>query len=357
MTVHVAAEIGCRSIIGLFIDQSIREHGRDKDGRSLLHFLVMWQPGYLIEDFINAKSPIIDVLDRKRRTPLAYAARYANNDALEVLLHHGANVDFPDSNGSLHLHQALKESAATASLLIAWDAKLNKNDGFRQSCLQVAIRSQRKDIVELVFSYIADWEYRLDNRGWQLSHESTVGMIHNKDFSGKTALHRVCAAHDFCWEYTSKEAVFTFVRTLIKYGADVNAQNNFGYTPAHVAAIGHNMPAMAALLDEDPDLALLDQHTCTATDWALAQGQIEMAERMREAGGVTTQNYAAKLGAWHGSEPSKGSQKQYDMSLWSVMSPEEVSSLARKRSRERRSRERGSRGRGSVAHERETADK
>ena len=300
----------------------------------------MWQPGSLIEDFINAKSPIIDVLDRKRRTPLAYAALYANNDALEVLLQHGAKVNFLDSNGSLPLHHALKESVATASLLIGWDAKLKRNDGFRQTCLQIAIRSQRKDTVELIFSYIGDWEQRLDNRGWQLGHKSTVGMIRNKDFHGKTALHRVCAAHDYRWEYTSKEAVFTFVRTLIKYGADVNAQDNFGYTPAHMAAIGHNMTAMDALLDEDPDLALLDQHMCTAADWALVQGQIEMVEMMREAGGVTTQNYAANLGAYHGSRPPKGPQKQYDMSLWSFMSPADVASLARLRSQERRSRER-----------------
>ena len=304
----------------------------------------MWQPGSLIEDFINAKFPIIDVLDKKRRTPLSYAALYNNNDALEVLLHHGAKVNFLDSNGSLPLHQALKGSAATASLLIRWDAKLKRNDGFRQTCLQIAIRSQRKDTVELVFSYIGDWESRLDNRGWQLGHKSTVGMIRNKDFHGKTALHRVCAAHDYSQEYTSKQAVFTFVRTLIKYGADVNAQDDFGYTPAHVAAIGNNMTTMDALLDESPDLALLDQHMCTATDWALAQGQIEMAELMREAGGVTTQNYAANLGAYHGFWP-KGPQKQYDMTLWSLMRPDEVLSLAEARSRENslareRSRER-----------------
>ncbi len=85
LIVHLAAEIGCRSIIRLFTDESTREFGRDKEGRSLLHYLVMWQPGSLIEDFIISKRPIVDVLDKARRTPLSYAALYNNDEALEVL--------------------------------------------------------------------------------------------------------------------------------------------------------------------------------------------------------------------------------------------------------------------------------
>lgn len=348
-TAHIAAETGCRSIIRLFIDEPTREYGRDKQGRSLLHFLVMWQPGSLIEDFIKTKSPIIDVLDDKRRTPLSYAALYNNDEALEVLLHHGAKVNFLDSTGSIPLHQALKGSAATASLLIGWDAKLKSKDGFRQTCLQIAIRSQRTDTVELIFSYIGDWEHRLDKRGWQLGHTSTAEMIRNRDFHGKTALHRVCAAHDYRREYTSKRSVFIFIRTLIEYGADVNAQDNFGYTPAHVAAIGNHMTAMDALLDGDPDLALLDQHSCTAADWALAQGQIDMADVLRDAGGVTTRDYAVKLGAYHGSRPSKGTQKHYDNELWSLVRYVSVE--------RRRSVERGRSDEGTINYEERPSNK
>ena len=88
--VHLAAENGRRSIIRLFIDGSTREFGQDNQGRSLLHFLVMWQPGSLIEDFIKAKSPMLDVLDDQRRTPLRYAAIFENKEAMEVLLQYGA---------------------------------------------------------------------------------------------------------------------------------------------------------------------------------------------------------------------------------------------------------------------------
>lgn len=304
--VHVAAETGCRSIIRLFLDESTREYGRDKEGRSLFHFLVMWQPGSLIEDFINAKSPIIDVLDKQRRTPLSYAALYNNNEALEVLLHHGAKANLKDSNGSTPLHQALKGSATTASLLVAWGANVRSTDGYGQNCLQIAARSQRQDTIDFVFSLMAERPRSFTN-----------DMIHNQDFHGKSALHRICAAHDFSQGYTSKEAVFNSVRILVKQGAYIDAQDRFGYTPAHVAATGNNITAMDTLLDGSPDLALLDQHGCTAMDWALAQGQIEMADMMREVGGVGTRGYARKLGAY-GSLPSKAAEKQYDMKLWAL---------------------------------------
>ena len=95
---HLAAEIGCRSIIRLFTDEFTKEYGRDKGGRSLLHYLVMWQPGSLIGDFISSKRPIIDVLDRKRRTPFFYAALNNNDEALEVSHNHKARVNVLDSH-------------------------------------------------------------------------------------------------------------------------------------------------------------------------------------------------------------------------------------------------------------------
>ena len=266
----------------------------------------MWQAGSLIEDFINAKHPIIDVLDKQRRTPLSYAALYNNNEAVEVLLQHGAKVNLKDSNGSTPLHQALKGSGTTASLLVARGANVRSTDGYGQNCLQIAARSQRQDTVDLILSLMAERRQSFTN-----------DMIHNRDFHGKSALHRVCAAHDFSHGHTSKQAVFNFVRTLLEKGACIDAQDRFGYTPAHVAATGNNIAAMDALLDGSPDLALFDQHRCTAMDWALAQGQVEMADMMHEAGGVITRDYARKLGAYS-SLVSKTPQKQYDMELWAL---------------------------------------
>lgn len=278
----------------------------------------MWQPGSLIEDFVNTKFPIIDVLDKQRRTPLSYAALYNNNEASEVLLQHGAKVNIKDSNGSMPLHQALKGSARTASLLISWGAKFRSTDGFGQNCLQIAIRSQIKETIDVVLSFMGMGELRLDRRERELDHSSSIDMIRNRDFSGKSALHRMCAAYDFSQVYTSKQAVFNFVGILVRNGAWVDSQDKFGYTPAHVAAIGNNMPAIDALLDEDPDLALLDQHRCTAMDWARAQGQTEMTEMMREAGGVGTRDYVKKLGGFSGLLPSKRPEQEYAMNFWPV---------------------------------------
>ena len=271
----------------------------------------MWQPGSIVEDFIKAKSPIIDVLDVQRMTPLAYAALYNNDEALKVLLEHGAKVNLLDGNGSLPLHHALKGSAKTASLLVSWNAKIKIVDGFRQTCLQIAIRSQQEDMVNLIFSYIGDLEPRLDKRGWQTGHPSTSSMIRNRDFHGKTALHRVCASHN-----DNQIVTYGLIRALIKHGADVDAQDNFGYTPMHVAAFGNNINAMSMLLEVKPNLTLLDQYKCTAMDWASAQGQVVMVEMISAAGGVITQN-ALEIAATYGFKLAKP-EKDYDMEMWSL---------------------------------------
>ena len=315
---HLAAEIGCRSIVELFLDEPTREYGRDNHGRALLHYLAMWQPGWLIEEFILAKSPIIDVPDKKRRTPLTYAALYNNNSVVSTLARRGAKINNKDSNGSTPRHHALEGSAETAFLLISLEARLMTLDGLHQTCLQLAIRSQRSDIIDLVLSYMYENNQSSNNENWRIDSQQALRMLQNRDFHGRTALHRMCAAHDFTRRYTSKLAVYNHVRRLIQYGADVDAQDKFGYTPAHLAAIGNNMAAMDSLLDFQPKLTILDQHHCTAMDWALAQGQVQLTEMMREVGGLQTKDYAEKLGAFQQKQIDK-TEKQYDMTDWSLV--------------------------------------
>lgn len=141
---------------------------------------------------------------------------------MEVLHNHKAKINILDSNASTPLHQALKGSAQSAQLLIDWGAKLTTLDGFHQTCLQLAIRSQRSDTISLMLSYVT--EDKDHGQGWVAGTQAAKSMIRNRDVHGKTALHRLCSAHDFDRDYTSKESVFTFVHMLIKYGGNVDAQ-------------------------------------------------------------------------------------------------------------------------------------
>lgn len=278
----------------------------------------MWQPGWFIEDFVVSKSAIVDVRDKSRRTPLAYAALYNNNSAVVTLIDLGAKIDYKDSNGNTPLHQALDGSAETSSLLIRSGARLTTLDGFHQTCLQLAIRSEKSDIIDTVLSYTYPRDEPRRDRIWGIGSSIATQMIQNQDCHGKTALHRLCAGHASARTPSSKTALFHQVQLLIRAGAAINAQDKFRYTPAHLAAIGNNLAALDSLLDFDPDLSLLDHHGCTAVDWALVQGQLAMVEMMREVGGQVTKGYAAKLGAYQRVPDVDLTAKHYDLGQWAL---------------------------------------
>lgn len=304
----------------------------------------MWQPGYLIANFIRHKSPAIDALDHARRTPLHYSAIYDNFEAAEILLLHHADVNAKDSNRSTPLHYALNESARMALLLIKRGGNPRTLDGFHQTCLQIALRSQKSDIVYFILSLI-DEGPRMWAKGfqshifreiarqrnmvyegeafWRAGSEDTTNMIENQDDFGKRALHRACAAFNFQQGTSTMKDVQVYVRNLLWLGAWVNARDKFSYTPAHIAAIGNNLAAMNELLKceiwDDIELSLADQHECTALDWALAQGQEEMARIMREAGAVQTSYYMEKLRAWQREPETDPNEKSYKEEDWAIV--------------------------------------
>ncbi|MCJ1270553.1 hypothetical protein MMC22_010450 [Lobaria immixta] len=338
--VHVAAETGCRSLLKVLLQKDTLDYGADAQGRSLLHYLVIWQPGYLIADFIRNKSPAIDALDHARRTPLHYSAIYDNVEAAEILLLHHADVNAKDSNRSTPLHYALKESAGMAMLLVKRGGNPRTLGGFHQTCLQIALRSQKSDIIYFILSLI-DENPRSRGRGfqshlfreiarqknmvnegelfWRAGSEDTINMIQNQDDFGKQALHRACAAYNFQQGTSSMKDVQVYVRNLVYLNANINAKDKFGYSPVHMAAIGNNLAAMDELLNwSGCDLSLVDRHSCTALDWALAQGQKQMARIMREVGAVQTPQYMEKLRAWQRTPETDPNEKSYKEKDWAI---------------------------------------
>lgn len=306
----------------------------------------MWQPGHLIADFIRHKSPAIDALDHARRTPLHYSAIYDNVEAAEILLLHHADVNAKDSNRSTPLHYALNESARMALLLIKQGGNPRTLDGFHQTCLQIALRSQKSDIVYFILSLIDEkprtWAKGPRTEGfqshifreiaiqrnmvyegevfWRAGSEDTINMIQNRDDFDKQALHRACAAFNFQQGTSTMKDVQVYVRNLVWLGAYINAPDRFDYTPAHIAAIGNNFAAINELLKWDEcDLSLVDQHSCTALDWALAQGQEEMARIMQEVGAVQTPQYMAKLRAWQRTQETDPNEKSYKKEEWAIV--------------------------------------
>lgn len=264
--VHIAAETGYRIAVELFLDTPTREFGRDRQGASLLHYLVMWLPGEVVINFIDSKVPILNVRDRLRRTPLHYAATFNNIEAAAALLSKGAAVGLKDHYLQTPLHYAIREGHLDiVKLLTDNGARLSEPDGFMQTCVQISIRSG--DIATIEF---------------MLQMEP---LIHNRDKFGLTPLHRACAFGNA-----------DIVEKLINLGADCNAKDKLSYTPLHLS-VAHQHCSVTRLLLKVRDLKLSEKDylNCTPLDRALVEGDAQISNLLIDFGAQSTNEYRSKL--------------------------------------------------------------
>merc|ERR1719210_1008289 len=74
----------------------------------------------VMEKLLAKKKIKVDASDKKRRTPLIYAARYGRKYASSRLMHAKANLRIMDADGKTALHHAAcNEHVETATLLLA----------------------------------------------------------------------------------------------------------------------------------------------------------------------------------------------------------------------------------------------
>jgi len=263
---HLAAEDGYKAALEIFLALPTREFGRDNHRRGLLHFLAMWQPARLLNDFIQKKKLLINIVDRTRRTPLHYAATYCNFSAATALINRGAAIDTRDSNGMTPLHAALREGHfEMVRDLIDLGADTSSLAGFRQTCLQLAIRGCNRQAILLLLNRSPD--------------------IHNRDAFGRTALHRMCEIDDA-----------ELVQELVTLGADVNSEDDALYTPLHIAVIRGNSSSIGVLLEcQGIKLSQQDLQGCTPLDRALAYKQSKIVELLTAHGAKNAGRYEWKL--------------------------------------------------------------
>lgn len=138
--VHQAAESGSRAVLELFLETPAREFGRDNEGNGLLHFLAMWEWPPVVQNYIKRKRPIIDITNKKKRTPLHHAAIHGNVAVVTVLLKQGAAMDKHDGIGCTALHHAAQQGHEdVVRLLLRHSADVLTTDKFQRTCVQNAL--------------------------------------------------------------------------------------------------------------------------------------------------------------------------------------------------------------------------
>ena len=107
--VYTAAEAGSRAILEMFLDKRISEYGRDFAGNGLLHFVCLWEWPSVLDRYAKDRNLIINIKNRRRQTPLHFAAIAGNQGMLRSPLAFGANATGRDHIGFTPLLYAVQQ--------------------------------------------------------------------------------------------------------------------------------------------------------------------------------------------------------------------------------------------------------
>ncbi|CAM4962070.1 unnamed protein product [Rotaria socialis] len=188
-----------------------------------------------VEDYL--RRPV----DYFRRTPLHFAAWAESSEMLETLMDYISEPDVEDKNGATPMMFVVGcgiDCLEKMNLLIKKHADVNRRDNSGWTLLHDAVKSKRRDILEVLLANGANI-HMLDGDNRSLLHiacdngdtalakylvEKNVSLK-GRDKHGWTPLHLACGPADD----------YELVHYLIQHGADPYARDLNDYTPLHVA--------------------------------------------------------------------------------------------------------------------------
>ncbi len=210
--IHVAVSSGSWQAVDALLNFGFKIDAKDHANRTLLHWIAFYRADQRVGIFLGGSFPPIywgemdpvsaanallernanvSIQDLSGNTPLHLAAATDKRQLAEVLLHHGASVDAKNYARATPLHLAAWfNSLETADLLLEHGAQVNSKDSAGNSPLHIATAD---DALEAKANHIP----------------------------GGSCCHR--------------EGPNVVVRLLVDKGADINAENNEGFTPLNIS--------------------------------------------------------------------------------------------------------------------------
>ncbi|KAN0137681.1 Ankyrin repeat-containing domain protein [Lactarius tabidus] len=244
-----------------------------------------------------------DLYDKRRNTPLHFAASEGHLEVARMLLERGADVNSKNDEGLTPLQRASQIQQEGKSdimrLLLDYGANANVYDKRRNTPLHFAASEGHLEVVRMLLELGADVNSKNEKgltpllqalQGRREGHRDIIQLL--LDHGANVNMHdkrRNTPLH-----FAASEGHFEVARILLEHGADVNSQNDEGLTPLQQASQGQHLEyreVIRLLLDCDANVNMRDNNGNTTLHFAASEGHLEVARMLLERGAdVNSQN-------------------------------------------------------------------
>ncbi|KAI1635753.1 ankyrin repeat-containing domain protein [Biscogniauxia mediterranea] len=292
MTKSIHDTVGMIPIFDALLDgiRPVSLNATDDNGETAL--MMASQSGKLdLVERLLASGADPDILDRWNNSALYYAIHNESVDVVAALLNKGARIDVPRASDQKPLLFYAMSTPEIARLLLEYGADVNLADSTGNMAINIALASGKVEVAKMIIEKGTDIDH-MNADGWApifdavYSNNVTLTRLLAENgakmdgmASDQTLLHlsvgqdleilktllefrksinintpnkdRFTALHFAVLESDTK-----YLQTLIRAGADLNAQYLGGGTPLHVAALEAKTLDALKLLLAQPDIDL-----------------------------------------------------------------------------------------------------
>jgi len=216
----------------------------DTEGRRYTEYCHLWR-SYKILIWLASKYPDLYINDETRETTLHFVAAQGLLETVKALVKRCVfHVDVRDDDEKTPLHYAaINGSDQVAEFLVNNGGDIDARERAGATPLHFAVRWGSEVIVKFI----------LRKKG-----PDAKQCLESGDRLGRTPLHYAA----------SQKTGLSYIVNLLKAGANIDARDNSGMTPLHLACRFGNISLVRMLLDEGAEKSLQDNQGMSPLDHA-----------------------------------------------------------------------------------------
>lgn len=257
---------------------------RDKNGSTPLLLAVFYGEDEIVNQLLKHRADVNALDDTD--TPIRYAAAAGHDLIAKYLLDAKADKTLQDSKGRDALHIAAScGHINVVTTLLRRDAAINTRDQNQGTPLMAAAMCGKSAVVELLLQQ-------------ELAQTLRLEMINAVDIYGRTALHYAARAGGVDKDPCDNQREYVqIVEKLIQTKAQVNVLDNYGRTPLLLAAYYANAAVVSPLLKGGARVNANDGDPTSALIVAARAGKLEVVELLLKEKAAVNQQSSTKESA------------------------------------------------------------